>query len=328
MTPLLWLVILSSALLVAALVGPRLIARSAPVLASVPRLAAAALTVGALVWITGLVFLGPLVAWIGVGPEWLPAKATELCQRCLAASSPFGASNITYAIPAFIPLSVPFLGAVLIVVGTVQEVRRTLAASREVRTAVVAGGRSERIHGHRVWVSDAPEPEAFALPAGRGGIVVSRGTLDLLTDDELASVLAHEQAHLDQRHHAWLAALLGATHYFRWIPCIASIRSSVASLLEIAADRAAGRATAPTGVAAALLKLGQLEANLTHARLLPAPPAVMNAVGSERVRSLVGVAHPKGSRALLATLLACGCMLALAVGVVHWPYVLALLTGC
>ncbi len=50
-------------------------------------------------------------------------------------------------------------------------------------------------------IVDQPEPNAFAIPGG--GVYVSRGLLALLTrEDELAGVLAHEIAHVTQRHSA------------------------------------------------------------------------------------------------------------------------------
>ena len=50
-------------------------------------------------------------------------------------------------------------------------------------------------------IVDQPEPNAFAIPGG--GVYVSRGLLALLErEDELAGVLAHEIAHVTQRHSA------------------------------------------------------------------------------------------------------------------------------
>jgi predicted Zn-dependent protease len=50
-------------------------------------------------------------------------------------------------------------------------------------------------------IVDQQEPNAFAIPGG--GIYVSRGLLALLNrEDELAGVLAHEIAHVTQRHSA------------------------------------------------------------------------------------------------------------------------------
>jgi predicted Zn-dependent protease len=50
-------------------------------------------------------------------------------------------------------------------------------------------------------IVDQSEPNAFAIPGG--GIYVSRGLLALINrEDELAGVLAHEMAHVTQRHTA------------------------------------------------------------------------------------------------------------------------------
>ena len=76
-----------------------------------------------------------------------------------------------------------------------------------------AAGRVERI-GRQVaaaskrptlpWtfkIVDEQAPNAFALPGGP--IYVTKGLLDLnVSDDELAGVLAHETAHINQRHSA------------------------------------------------------------------------------------------------------------------------------
>ncbi len=52
-------------------------------------------------------------------------------------------------------------------------------------------------------IVDQPEPNAFALPGGF--IFVSRGLLPIAnSEDELASVLAHEVVHVAARHHAQL----------------------------------------------------------------------------------------------------------------------------
>jgi predicted Zn-dependent protease len=50
-------------------------------------------------------------------------------------------------------------------------------------------------------IVDQAEPNAFAIPGG--GVYVSRGLLALINqEDELAGVLAHEMAHVTQRHSA------------------------------------------------------------------------------------------------------------------------------
>ena len=49
-------------------------------------------------------------------------------------------------------------------------------------------------------VVDYPTAAAYCLPGLRSAIVISAGTLDLLDSAELAAVLAHERAHLRERH--------------------------------------------------------------------------------------------------------------------------------
>jgi Zn-dependent protease with chaperone function len=62
----------------------------------------------------------------------------------------------------------------------------------------------------RYQVSDSPNPGAFAWPDGR--ILVTRGLIDLLNDDELAAAVAHEIGHLlADGHVAGRFSLHGAT---------------------------------------------------------------------------------------------------------------------
>ena len=68
------------------------------------------------------------------------------------------------------------------------------------------GGRLVAVVNDPRWkfsfqIVDQQEPNAFAIPGG--GIYVSRGLLALINrEDELAGVLAHEIAHVTQRHSA------------------------------------------------------------------------------------------------------------------------------
>src|SRR4051794_13173454 len=58
-----------------------------------------------------------------------------------------------------------------------------------------------------VLVLDHPVPVAYSLPARRRAIVVSTGAKDAFSRAEFGAVLAHERAHLRQRHHALLLML-------------------------------------------------------------------------------------------------------------------------
>ncbi|MGH3531310.1 MAG: M48 family metalloprotease, partial [Mycobacterium sp.] len=50
------------------------------------------------------------------------------------------------------------------------------------------------------------QPLAYCLPGVRSRVVVSEGTLDSLTDTEVAAILSHERAHLRARHDLVLEA--------------------------------------------------------------------------------------------------------------------------
>ena len=78
----------------------------------------------------------------------------------------------------------PELESYLTAIGT------RLTADPSVRTGIT----------YQFRIVDMPEPNAFALPGGF--IYVSRGLLPLLnSEDELASVLAHEIGHVSAQHH-------------------------------------------------------------------------------------------------------------------------------
>lgn len=85
-------------------------------------------------------------------------------------------------------------------------------------------------------------PTAFAVPGGhtrRGHIVVSTGLVEHLSDDELAVVIAHEQAHLDHRHHRYVhrAELAAAA-----IPLLRPLAAQVRFATERWADEEAATA--------------------------------------------------------------------------------------
>ncbi|QBE49274.1 M56 family metallopeptidase [Leucobacter triazinivorans] len=322
--------LLSGVLLLAAFGGPWLLRHAAPALASAPRLAAAALSAAAMLWIAALLAIGPIVAWMSGGPAWLPASAAEVCARCLSAASPFGDSARSLGLPAILPLALPAVGAVAILVGLLQEFARVRRAQRGIGQSVRREGTPMTLLGHPVRVTRHADARAFSLPRRHGGIVLSRGAIAALSTPELAAVLEHERAHLAQRHHLGLALLNGATRYFRWVPLIRVMRSTVPQVLEIAADQSARQHTGTTALAGALLKLGApatgagTTAAIAHAALHAAP----HAAGSERIRLLIGAPRPPASMALAAAAGAYAIMLAAAIAAVHWPYLNAVLSGC
>lgn len=106
-------------------------------------------------------------------------------------------------------------------------------------------------------VLDHPLPVAYCLPGLRGSrLVVSAGALDVLPRDELAAVLAHERAHLAERHDLVVLPFVawGATAPF--VPGMARAQAAVAMLVEMRADDLARHRTGRDALSAALHAVG------------------------------------------------------------------------
>ncbi len=106
-------------------------------------------------------------------------------------------------------------------------------------------------------VLDHPTPVAYCLPGLRSRLVISRGVLDVLNPSELDAVLAHERAHLCERHDlvvlpfvAWGATL--PVPIRSWLPGILRSQRAVAELIEMRADDIAARQCGAEHLAAAL----------------------------------------------------------------------------
>ena len=105
-------------------------------------------------------------------------------------------------------------------------------------------------------VVDHPAATAYCLPGLRSAIVISAGTLDLLDADELAAVLAHERAHLRERHDLVLLPFLALLRAFRWAEVARQACQAVELLIEMHADDRALRHRPARELATALLRVG------------------------------------------------------------------------
>lgn len=105
-------------------------------------------------------------------------------------------------------------------------------------------------------VVDHEVPLAYCLPGLRPRVVVSRGVLDLLREDEVRAVLAHEGAHVDQRHDLVVLPFVALGSTFPRLPGVRTARAEVALLVEMLADDRAVRNHAPAALARALYKVG------------------------------------------------------------------------
>ncbi|MGO9035153.1 M56 family metallopeptidase [Mycobacterium sp.] len=123
-------------------------------------------------------------------------------------------------------------------------------------------------------VLEVAQPLAYCLPGVRSRVVVSEGTLDSLTETEIAAILGHERAHLRARHDLVLEAFTAAHAAFPRFVRSASALDAVQLLVELLADDAAVRVAGRAPLARALVTcasgrtpLGALGAGGAHTLL-------------------------------------------------------------
>ncbi|GAA4389278.1 hypothetical protein GCM10023088_63650 [Actinomadura verrucosospora] len=161
--------------------------------------------------------------------------------------------------------------------------------------------REDRRHPD-VLVLDHPVPVAYSLPSRHRAIVVSTGAQRALSAEELGAVLAHERAHLRQRHHVFLLALDLVHAMLPWLPTVRRAKARLPLLLEMAADDAAVRVHGRKPLVDALCRLSAAPAGAgaLGAAGTPAAGALM-----ERVLRLEGApARPRRAVRLAAGLFA------------------------
>jgi beta-lactamase regulating signal transducer with metallopeptidase domain len=109
--------------------------------------------------------------------------------------------------------------------------RRFLRRLGELKPAEVAGG--------DVMITTDPRPQAFCMGLLRPRVFVSRGTVDLLGEEELRAVVAHEAHHAERRDplRIFAARVLGDALFF--LPAVRRLADRYAALAELAADEAA-----------------------------------------------------------------------------------------
>ncbi|MEX2290545.1 MAG: M56 family metallopeptidase [Mycobacteriales bacterium] len=166
---------------------------------------------------------------------------------------------------------------------------------RRSRDALALVSRDDAVLG--ATLVDADVAAAYCLPGRHGRIVLTTAAVAALDEDELAAVIAHERAHLRERHHLVVGAASGVVRAFPGVPLFATAASEIARLVELCADDAAARDTDQISVAAALVTLAGMRA----------PRAALAAAdrgGAARVSRLLGPVAPVGIARPIAAL--CG----------------------
>lgn len=92
-------------------------------------------------------------------------------------------------------------------------------------------------------VIDHPAPAAYCLPGARSVTVLSEGMIELLSPEQLEAVIAHERAHLRQKHHLLLDAFRSWKRALPWFPIATRAQDAVALLVEMLADDTARHTT-------------------------------------------------------------------------------------
>jgi Zn-dependent protease with chaperone function len=132
-------------------------------------------------------------------------------------------------------------------------------------------------------VVDHPAAAAYCLPGLRSAIVVSAGTLELLDAHELAAVLAHERAHLRERHDLVLLPFAALLRAFRWATVARQAQRAVALLVEMHADDMALRHRPARELATALLRVGAAGGGMVPSGALAALDAASDGDVTARV---------------------------------------------
>jgi Zn-dependent protease with chaperone function len=243
-------------------------------------------SVVASVALAGLAVAVPVSAVSGGLADLLHACATALRAR--------------YATPGGAVVAV---AGALVAVGTLVRIGYCLATTwrsgrRERRRQLEALALVGRTRAHGAVVVDHDEASVYCLPGRHGRIVLTSAALHLLEPDELRAVLAHERAHLRQRHHVAVTVATALVRAFPGVRFLSVARDEIARLAELAADDAACRAVGALPLAEALLTVGGSSA--------PAPAlAAGGSHAGRRIRRLLTPIRRLGAvRALLALTLA------------------------
>jgi Zn-dependent protease with chaperone function len=237
----------------------------------------------------GLAAVGACVA-VGVAPlgSSLPAALSAWARRG-AAGDPTGGVDAIHLL---------VLGAGLLLLGRLLGVLllagiRTTRSRRRHREVVDLVGHPWG-RDTAATVVDHPGVAAYCLPGSHARVVLTRGVVDLLDDDELDAVLAHERAHVAERHDlvvlpfsAWAAAL-------PWIPGVRAARAAVAALVEMVADDRACAGRDRSVLAAALARVGcaAAVARTPHAVMPAGAMSLGDAAVLDRVERLLAPAAP------------------------------------
>lgn len=272
---------------------------------------------GIVAWqaLTVSVLLSVALAGTALALPTLPITTdlAELLRACaLALQAHYATPGGAAVAVAGAVLAVGVVGRVAqcLAVGWVRTGRRRTRQRRALELVARPHGRSDSL------VIDHTSPLVYCLPGRGGRVVLTTGTLDTLSGDELAAVLAHERAHLRGRHDLVLALAGAFAAAFPFVRVFGTAHGQLARLVEMHADDSAVRMSDRRVLANALVTL----AGAGH------PAGTLGAGGESalaRVERLAQPRRPLGKAAWILAFVASFGLLAIPVVVAASPAVAA-----
>jgi Zn-dependent protease with chaperone function len=169
---------------------------------------------------------------------------------------------------------------------------RTRRRHRELLELVVRPAVPSGSAAGETLLLEHPAPVAFCIPGARPLLVLSSGMLAELDDAQLAAVVAHERAHLRERHHLLLLPFVAWRAALPVLPAAGRAHDTVRDLVEMRADDVALAAlTGPEPrrtLAAAIVAVASGAGGVVPAGAL----AVTGGAVAVRVRRLLAPARP------------------------------------
>ncbi|MBW8795410.1 MAG: M56 family metallopeptidase [Streptomyces sp.] len=104
-------------------------------------------------------------------------------------------------------------------------------------------------------IVDYDVPAVYCLGGRSARVVVTRGALDVLTEEQLRAVLEHERAHIAGRHHLLKILVDAFSRAFRGLPLARHAKEQTNLLLEMIADDRALRYHSRDALASAMYEV-------------------------------------------------------------------------
>ncbi|MEU1596029.1 M56 family metallopeptidase [Streptomyces sp. NPDC005708] len=113
----------------------------------------------------------------------------------------------------------------------------------------------EPAHGYDATVVDYDVPAVYCLSGRPSRVVVTRGALDVLSEEEMRAVLEHERAHIVGRHHLLHVLAEAFSRAFPGLPLARHAKEQTYLMLEMIADDRALRFHSREALATAMCEV-------------------------------------------------------------------------